>query len=131
MIINPYTILVTLSVLVVLSYLFNYISSILKIPSVLLLSGSGIALKFITDLVRPPATTNKNAALNLSIERSKTAPDSTRLRICAGIEKPVLGDHPNFKHLRLIGGFDYHYIVSMFIAVVSPTLYFMGSCMCP
>lgn len=47
--INPYSILVTLSVMVVLSYLFNFISSKLKIPSVLLLIGSGIGLKFAAD----------------------------------------------------------------------------------
>lgn len=37
------------------------------------------------------------------------------------IKKPVLGDHPDFKHLRQTGGFDYHYIVSMFIDVKGST----------
>lgn len=37
------------------------------------------------------------------------------------IMKPILGDHPDFKHLRLTGGFDYHYIVSMFIDVKGST----------
>lgn len=37
------------------------------------------------------------------------------------IKKPVLGDHPDFKHLRVAGGFDYHYIVSMFIDVKGST----------
>jgi len=46
MTLNAYSILIILSILVVLSYLFNYLSAILRIPSVLLLIGSGIGLKF-------------------------------------------------------------------------------------
>ena len=39
------------------------------------------------------------------------------------IKAPVLGDHPDFKHLRHQEGFpsDYHYIVSMFIDVKGST----------
>lgn len=44
--IDAYSILVALSVLVVLSYTFNYFAGKLKIPSVLLLIGSGIGIKF-------------------------------------------------------------------------------------
>ena len=45
--IDSYSILVILSVLVVLSYGFNYLAGKLKIPSVLLLIGSGIGLNFV------------------------------------------------------------------------------------
>lgn len=45
--INAYSILVLLSVLVVLSYSFNYLAEKLKIPSVLLLIGSGIGLNLL------------------------------------------------------------------------------------
>ena len=44
--IDSYTILVVLSVLVVLSYIFNYLAGKLKVPSVLLLIASGIGLKY-------------------------------------------------------------------------------------
>src|SRR5688500_7507152 len=37
------------------------------------------------------------------------------------VKKPVIGDHPDFKHLRANGGLDYHYIVSMFIDVKGST----------
>lgn len=37
------------------------------------------------------------------------------------VRKPVKGDHPDFAHLRIKGGFDYHYIVSMFIDVKGST----------
>ena len=44
--IDAYSILVALSVLVVLSYSFNYFAAKSKIPSVLLLIGSGIGIQF-------------------------------------------------------------------------------------
>jgi Kef-type K+ transport system membrane component KefB len=44
--IDAYSILIILSVLVVLSYLFNYLSTKLRIPSVLLLLASGIGLNY-------------------------------------------------------------------------------------
>ncbi len=85
--IDAYSILVVLSVLVVLSYSFNYLAKILKIPSVLLLIASGIALKFIADnfnLVLPPTQTLLEilgvtglifivleASLDLNLQRSK------------------------------------------------------------
>ncbi|MEW6468660.1 MAG: cation:proton antiporter [Bacteroidota bacterium] len=43
---NPYNILITLSVLIVLSYIFNIIASRLKIPSVILLLATGIGLNY-------------------------------------------------------------------------------------
>jgi len=85
--IDAYSILVILSVLIVLSYGFNYLSRKLKIPSVLLLIGSGICLKFGAEyynLILPPTNTVLEllgitglifivleAALDLSIERQK------------------------------------------------------------
>ncbi|MDZ7647037.1 MAG: hypothetical protein U5K54_07585 [Cytophagales bacterium] len=85
--IDAYSILVVLSVLVVLSYVFNYLAGKLKIPSVLLLIASGIGLKFAanhTNLVLPPTQTLLEilgvtglifivleAALDLSIQRHK------------------------------------------------------------
>ncbi len=47
--IDAYSILIVLSVLVVISYLFNYLSGKLKIPSVLLLIGSGVGLKYMAE----------------------------------------------------------------------------------
>lgn len=44
--VDAYSILIILSVLVVLSYLFNFLSAKLRIPSVLLLLGSGIGLNY-------------------------------------------------------------------------------------
>jgi len=44
--VDAYSILVILSVLVVLSYLFNFLSAKLRIPSVLLLLASGIGLNY-------------------------------------------------------------------------------------
>ena len=44
--VDAYSILIILSVLVVLSYLFNFLSEKLRIPSVLLLLGSGIGLNY-------------------------------------------------------------------------------------
>lgn len=44
---NPYNILIALCVLVVISYLFNIISSRIKIPSVILLLSTGIGLNYI------------------------------------------------------------------------------------
>lgn len=43
---NPYNILVAVSILIVLSYLFNFISSKAKVPSVILLLLTGIVLQF-------------------------------------------------------------------------------------
>lgn len=43
---DAYSILITLSVLVVLSYIFNYLAGKLKIPSVLLLIAAGVGLKY-------------------------------------------------------------------------------------
>lgn len=43
----PYTILITLSILVVLSYAFNILSEKLRIPSVILLLATGIGLNYI------------------------------------------------------------------------------------
>jgi Kef-type K+ transport system membrane component KefB len=85
--IDAYFVLVTLSIMVVLSYSFNYISARVKIPSVLLLIGSGIGLKFVADYfsIRIPSTGTLleilgiaglifivlEAALDLVIERQK------------------------------------------------------------
>jgi NhaP-type Na+/H+ or K+/H+ antiporter len=85
--IDAYSILIVLSVLVVLSYFYNYLATKLKIPSVLLLIGSGIGLKYaaaIYDLKLPPTQTLLEilgvtglifivleASLDLKIERSK------------------------------------------------------------
>lgn len=58
--IDAYSILIVLSVLVVISYLFNFIASKLKVPSVLLLIGCGILLKYAADqfnLRLPPTQT--------------------------------------------------------------------------
>ena len=44
--IDAYSILIILSILIVLSYTFNYISSVIRIPSALLLIASGIGLQF-------------------------------------------------------------------------------------
>lgn len=49
---DAYSILIILSVLVVISYIFNYIARTLKIPSVLLLIGSGIGLKYAGDFFK-------------------------------------------------------------------------------
>ncbi|MBY0435018.1 MAG: sodium:proton antiporter, partial [Cyclobacteriaceae bacterium] len=46
---DAYSILITLSILVVLSYIFNYLAGRLKVPSVLLLIGAGIGLKYAAD----------------------------------------------------------------------------------
>lgn len=85
--IDAYAILIVLSVLVVLSYLFNYLAGKLKVPSVLLLIAAGIGLKFgagYFGLQLPPTNTLLEllgitglifivleAALDLSIERNK------------------------------------------------------------
>lgn len=47
--IDAYSVLIILSILVVLSYSYNYLASKLKIPSVLLLIASGIGLKLAAD----------------------------------------------------------------------------------
>jgi NhaP-type Na+/H+ or K+/H+ antiporter len=85
--IDAYSILIVLSVLVVLSYFYNYLASRLKIPSVLLLLASGIGLKYASEnfgLAVPPTQTLLEilgvtglifivleASLDLKIERSK------------------------------------------------------------
>ena len=55
--IDAYLIVIILSALVVLSYLFNYLASRLRIPFVLLLLGSGIGLNYAAILVSVIATT--------------------------------------------------------------------------
>lgn len=85
--IDAYSILTILSVLVVLSYFFNYLSGKLKIPSVLLLIASGLGLQFASrsfGLTLPPTKTLLEvlgvmglifivleASLDLKLERSK------------------------------------------------------------
>lgn len=44
---NPYNILIALCILVVISYLFNVVSSRIKVPSVILLLSTGIGLNYI------------------------------------------------------------------------------------
>lgn len=44
-----------------------------------------------------------------------------RLMNIKEIKRPVLGDHPDFKHLRNERSVDYHYITSMFIDVKNST----------
>ena len=85
--IDAHVILIVLSILVVLSYVFNYLSATLRIPSVLLLIASGIGLNFLatyTSFQMPPTRTLLEilgitglifivleAAMDLSIERKK------------------------------------------------------------
>ncbi len=85
--IDAYFILILLSVIVVVSYFYNYLSAKLKIPSVLLLIATGIALQFATrafGFTLPPTQTVLEllgitglvfivleAALDLTLERSK------------------------------------------------------------
>lgn len=87
MTLGPYSILTILSVLVILSYFFNYLSEKLKIPSVLLLIASGIGLNYLSiylGFTLPPMRTLLEilgitglifivleAALELKVERSK------------------------------------------------------------
>lgn len=87
MVFNAYTILVVISCLVILSYLFSFLSEKLRIPSVLLLIAVGIGLQFLSryaGLNIPPTQTLLEilgitglifivleAALDLSIERKK------------------------------------------------------------
>lgn len=52
MIFDTYYILITLSILVILSYLFNIISDRLKVPSVILLIISGISFKLFADFIQ-------------------------------------------------------------------------------
>ena len=47
--ISPYTILIVLSFIVIISYIFNILAKALKVPSVLMLIGTGIALKYILE----------------------------------------------------------------------------------
>ena len=85
--IDAYSVLVILSVMVVVSYSFNYIAGKIKVPSVLLLIASGIGLQFAADYFNfrlPPTKTLLEvlgisglifivleAALDLSIQRQK------------------------------------------------------------
>lgn len=85
--IDAYSILITISVLVVFSYIFNYLSGKLKVPSVLLLIAAGIGLKYAADnfnLKLPPTQTLLEilgitglifivleASLDLSIQKNK------------------------------------------------------------
>jgi len=85
--IDAYSVLVILSVMVVISYFYNYLAGRIKIPSVLLLIGSGIGLKFASDIfgLRIPSTQTLleilgvtglifivlEASLDLQIQRSK------------------------------------------------------------
>lgn len=46
---EPNSILIVLSVIIILSYIFNFISNAIKIPSVILLIGTGILLKYLGD----------------------------------------------------------------------------------
>lgn len=85
--IDAYSILIILSILVVLSYIFNYLAGKLKVPSVLLLIGAGIGLKYGADNFNfklPPTQTLLEilgitglifivleASLDLSIEKKK------------------------------------------------------------
>ncbi len=85
--IDAYSILILLSVIVVVSYFYNYLSGKLKIPSVLLLIATGIALQFASrafSLKLPPVQTVLEllgitglvfivleAALDLHLEKSK------------------------------------------------------------
>lgn len=87
MIFNAYTILVLLSLLIILSYIFNFVSEKLRIPSVLLLISVGIGLQYGSEyagIVLPSTHTLLEilgitglifivleAALDLKIERNK------------------------------------------------------------
>lgn len=57
------------------------------------------------------------------IEPEVSLKDLAKLLNMSIVKKPFLGDHPDFKLLRLSGefAFDYHYIVSMFIDVKGST----------
>jgi len=84
---DAYSILIILSVLVVLSYIFNYLAGKLRIPSVLLLLASGVGLQFAASsfgFQLPPTKTLLEmlgitglifivleAALDLTLERKK------------------------------------------------------------
>ncbi|GIV35857.1 MAG: hypothetical protein KatS3mg032_0236 [Cyclobacteriaceae bacterium] len=85
--VDTHTILIILSVLVVLSYIFNYVASRIKIPSVMLLIASGLALQYASSSlgIRIPYTQTMleilgitglifivlEAALELKLERNK------------------------------------------------------------
>lgn len=45
---NPYLIIIILSILIVISYVFNIVASRIRIPSVLLLLGTGIGLSYLS-----------------------------------------------------------------------------------
>ena len=44
---NPYNILIAISILIILSYLFNLLSKKIRVPSVILLLLTGIGLQFL------------------------------------------------------------------------------------
>jgi len=85
--VDPYSVLVIMSVMVVVSYAFNYIAGKIKVPSVLLLIASGVGLQFAAeylDFHLPPTRTLLEvlgisglifivleASLDLSIQRQK------------------------------------------------------------
>lgn len=85
--IDPYSILIILSVLIVVSYAFNFVSALIRIPSVLLLIAGGIGLQYATGyfgLILPPTHTLLEilgitgliiivleASLDLTVTRSK------------------------------------------------------------
>jgi Kef-type K+ transport system membrane component KefB len=112
--------------MVVLSYSFNYLSARLKIPSVLLLIGSGIGLKYAADhfSLRIPSTATLleilgitglifivlEAALDLSIRRSK-------LRLIVRAFSSALG-LLGFTAGLLAFGFSYYYDTSFKLALL-------------
>lgn len=70
---------------------------------------------------------NPNTSMKALMTESAALEPKTGLETLAkllGIQevrKPVLGDHPDFKQLRVTGGFEYHYITSMFVDVKGST----------
>ncbi len=63
----------------------------------------------------------------LELNENQALEPQTDLRILADlmgireIHKPIIGDHPDFVHLRQRKGFEYHYITSVFIDVQGST----------
>lgn len=112
--------------MVVLSYGFNYLSARVKIPSVLLLIGSGIGLQFAAEyfsLKIPPTGTLLEilgiaglifivleAALDLSIQRSK-------LRLIARAFSSAMG-LLGFTAILLAAAFAYYYQTSFRLALL-------------
>lgn len=99
--IDAYSILIILSVLVVVSYIYNYLAGKLKIPSVLLLIVSGIGLKALADSFYIQLTQTKimleilgvsglifivlEASLELTIEKQKMKLIGRALLSAAGL----------------------------------------------